>query len=146
MKKINKRGRPHKVKIERKRMGAPPKKTELVIAKLEEVVKLDMPINKAVIYAGITEPTYYNWYNKDRKFRDRMDGCRYFATKIARSSVISRMAKDGNLALAYLKAKEGDEFDPKNKPELPPETNLISDYTMKMILKYKKPKDGKNTV
>ena len=95
-------------------MGRPTKLTKERVAKLVEVLKLGMPMEKACKYADIDKTNVYRRAKKDKAFRIEIESARYFATKIARSSVIKHMMKDGNLALKYLERKEKDEFSTKH--------------------------------
>ena len=96
-------------------MARPTKITKEVVAKLEEALKLDMPIEKACKYAGIHKANFYRRAEKDKEFRDQMKRAGYFATKIARHSVIKHMKSDGGLALKYLERKASDEFSTSHK-------------------------------
>lgn len=87
---------------------------ESMLRNLEDCLKLDMPVSKAVQICGITEKTFYTWIKEDERVAQRMRTAKAFATQLARRSVINQMATDGALALKYLERKEKDEFSTKN--------------------------------
>jgi len=94
--------------------GRPEAITDEVEKLLEEALKLDMPVYKAVKYAGITEQTFYNHAKKYPDFLQKMKRAKYLATQLARKSVLKSFPDNPDLALRYLSLKESDEFNTKS--------------------------------
>ena len=94
--------------------GPDTKRTPEMVAAIEECLRLDMPISKTCQAVGINESTFYLWVKQDPAFVTRMRAAKFFATNVARRSVIKQMAFDGSLALKYLERKEKDEFSTKS--------------------------------
>ena len=84
--------------------------TPTVVRKLTEAFKLDVTVEEACRYAGISKDTYYRKLNEDEGFSDEMERSRLYVTMLARRSVITQMEKDGTLALKYLERKRREEF------------------------------------
>lgn len=91
-------------------VGRPTAITPAVVAKLAEALKLDVTVEEACLYAGISKDTYYRKLKEDEAFSDEMEQSRMYVTMLARRSVITHMEKDGALALKYLERKRRDEF------------------------------------
>lgn len=89
------------------------KLTPEIEKELERALRLDYPVEKACVYVGIAKSSFYSWLKNFPEFAEKMRRAKHFASKIARTSVIKHMAKDGNLALKYLERKEKDEFSTK---------------------------------
>jgi len=96
-----------------KKVGRPTAITPPVIAKLTEAFKLDVTVEEACLYAGISKDTYYRKCKADQGFTDEMQNVRSFASMLARKSVIREMENDGALALKYLERKKKEEFSPR---------------------------------
>lgn len=94
--------------------GRPEAITPEVEKSLEEYLKIDLPVYKAVKYAGITEQTFYNHAKKYPKFLEKMKRAKYYATHLARISVIKVFPTNPEIALRYLSLKESDEFNTKS--------------------------------
>jgi len=88
-----------------------------------EAFKLDVTVEEACLYAGISKDTFYRKVKADPGFSDEMERARQFATLKARNVVIAEMEGDGGLALKYLERKRKDEFSPRFEQKI--EGNLI---------------------
>lgn len=95
--------------------GRPTVTTPGAIAKLIEAFKLDLTVEEAVLYAGISKDTYYRKAKEDEEFSDEMERARQYATLVARQTVIREIGEDGKLALAYLERKRKAEFSPRSE-------------------------------
>ena len=93
--------------------GRPTKITESVVRKLVEAFKLDVTVEEACRYAGISKDTYYRHLDANEGFSDEMEDARSYATMVARKCVIKKLATDANLALKYLERKRFKEFAPE---------------------------------
>lgn len=118
--------------------------TPEVVAKLTEAFKLDVTVEEACQYAGISKDTYYRKLKEDEEFSDEMERARMYVTMLARRSVITHMEKDGNLALKYLERKRRKEFSLQYR-QPPQETHIdlaaeararLSPETLAAIAKY----------
>ncbi|PIR52761.1 hypothetical protein COU76_04760 [Candidatus Peregrinibacteria bacterium CG10_big_fil_rev_8_21_14_0_10_49_10] len=103
--------------------GRPPAITPTVLAKLTTAFELDMTVEEACTYAGISKDTYYRKAKTDQRFSDEMERARQFATAKARRIVIEKMEDDGRLALSYLERKRKEEFSPRFEQQV--EVNSI---------------------
>lgn len=102
--------------IDRKSKGGRPSATTSdVVAKLTEAFKLDVTVEEACAYAGISKDTYYRKTKSDPAFSDEMERARLFASWKARRSVIGGMEHDPHLALKYLERKRKAEFSPRSE-------------------------------
>lgn len=99
------------------KVGRPTKLSTNVVRKLTEALKLAMPVVKACEYAGISTSTYYEYCRNNKDFSYKMKQAEYYATNIARKTVIEQMKTDGRLALDFLKRKVKDEFSDNPKYE-----------------------------
>lgn len=93
--------------------GRPTVITPNVVAKLTEAFKLDVTIEEACLYAGISKDTYYRKVKDNEGFSDEMEQARMYATLRARKTVICQIEQDGDLALKYLERKRKEEFSPR---------------------------------
>lgn len=93
-------------------VGRPSAITADVLAKLEEVFKLDVTVETACRYAEINEATYYRAYKDDEDFARRMDKAREFARLAAGQVVMDAIAKDKDVSTArwWLEKKAPKEF------------------------------------
>lgn len=99
-------------------VGRPSAITPEVVAKLIEAFKLDVTVEEACLYAGISKDTYYRKVKEDEGFSDEMEQARQYATLLARQSVIREIEKDGVLALKYLERKRKEEFSPRAEHQI----------------------------
>ncbi|OGJ84124.1 hypothetical protein A2529_05050 [Candidatus Peribacteria bacterium RIFOXYD2_FULL_58_15] len=95
--------------------GRPTVMTSEVTAKLIEAFKLDVTIEEACTYAGISTDSYHRKVNNDEVFCGEMERARQFASWKARRSVIEGMEHDPHLALKYLERKRKAEFSPRSE-------------------------------
>jgi len=95
--------------------GRPSVMTEEVAAKLIEAFKLDVTIEEACTYAGISPDSYHRKVNSDEGFCGEMERARQFASWKARRSVIGGIEHDPHLALKYLERKRKAEFSPRSE-------------------------------
>jgi hypothetical protein len=94
---------------DKKKIGRPPKFTDEIVNKLEEVFALDGTIGEACFYAGISRTAYYNWIEENPELVDRFDALRENPVLKARRSVIDGLV-DPEFALKYLERKKKGEF------------------------------------
>lgn len=87
--------------------GRPSAITDDVVAKLEEIFKLDVTVEIACNYAQINPATYYRRYAKDEQFARRMEAAKYFARVAASNVVVDKIAndRDVNTAKWYLEKR-----------------------------------------
>ena len=98
--------------ITHSKTGRPTAITKDVVAKLENVFKLDVPVETACKYAGIHKATYYRNYESNEEFATKIDKAREFA-RIAASRVVSKaIVEDDDVATArwWLEKKFPNEF------------------------------------
>jgi hypothetical protein len=93
--------------------GRPTVITPVVVAKLTEAFKLDVTVQEACLYAGISKDAFYRKVKEDEGFSDEMERAQQYATLVARQTVIREIETDGALALKYLERKRKDEFSPR---------------------------------
>lgn len=79
-------------------------------AAIVDLLKLDLPVQKVCDAIGISKGSFYRWVKEIPGFAKEVRAAKYFATNLARKSVLEHMISDGNLALKYLERKEKDEF------------------------------------
>lgn len=89
------------------------KLNEQMIKKIESALKLGYTIEKMRAKVGISNVTWNRWNNIYPEFKAMVTAAKFYASDIARRSVIESMAKDGALALKWLERKEKDEFSTK---------------------------------
>ena len=82
------------IKVPHNKPGRPSKITDEVVAKLESVFKLDVPIETACSYAGIHKTTFYRNYEQNKEFATKIDSARHFS-RIAASRVVSKAIVEG---------------------------------------------------
>jgi len=114
-------------------VGRPTVITPEVVSKLTEAFKLDVTVEEACLYAGISKDTYYRKLKEDEEFSDEMERSRMYVTMLARRSVITHMEKDGTLALKYLERKRREEFSLQFKqPPEEPQIDLGAEATARL--------------
>ena len=92
--------------------------TEEVVRKLIEAAKLDVSVEEACLYAGISKDTYYRKLKEDDEFSDEMERARMYATMTARLCVVKAIATDSHLAFKYLERKRQEEFSAYHRPPI----------------------------
>lgn len=66
----------------------PPKFTEEVVQKLEEIFKIDWTVEEACSYAWIWRRTYYQWCEENKEFLHRMEQAQQYPFILARKKYI----------------------------------------------------------
>ena len=114
--------------IELKKMGRPTKIDDECITNLESVFKLAVTDRTACNYVGISTKAFYERYNKDEDFRNKMDRARDYGRLAAGNVVIDAIAKQKDVATArwWLEKKHPDEFQPLKENERPNITNNLN--------------------
>lgn len=95
--------------------GRPPKFTDVVVGKLEEVFALDGTIEEACFYAGIHRDTYYENIKKQPKLADRFEALRLTPVLKARTTVVAGIGSNYGNAMDYLARKRKHEFAPRQE-------------------------------
>jgi hypothetical protein len=114
-------------------MPRPSVMTEEVVRKLTEASKLDVSVEEACLYAGISKDTYYRKLKEDDEFSDEMERARMYATMTARLCVVRAIATDPHLAFRYLERKRREEFSSCYHPEPEvPAINLGAEATARL--------------
>lgn len=90
--------------------GRPPKFTDPVVRKLEEVFALDGTVEEACFYAGISRETYYVHIKEKPELADRFEALRLNPVLKARQTVVKRLADNYQNAMDYLARKRKGEF------------------------------------
>jgi hypothetical protein len=78
-------------------LGRPTVITPAVVSKLTEAFKLDVTVEEACLYAGISKDTYYRKLKEDEEFSDEMERSQMYVTMLARRSVITHMRTRASL-------------------------------------------------
>ena len=102
--------RPTKHQVRYRNVGRPTVINEEVIRKLEEVFAWGASVQEALMYADISNTTYYEFIQKNPQYKEKFKRLQEKPTLLARQSVINNMKEDGHLALKYLERKKKDEF------------------------------------
>lgn len=87
-------------KLIKRPVGAPTKKTEETVRKLESIFKVGGTVEESCSYAGISKPTYYEWCNTDKNFLTKMEAAKHYADVEAKNVVVKAITKDRDLATA----------------------------------------------
>jgi hypothetical protein len=112
---------------ENKKVGRPTDLLPETVTKLEEVLKIGMPIVKAIEYAGISRNTYYRWLNENKEFNDKMTSAQNYARIIAGNLVVKDIeGGDVNSAKWWLEKKHSDEFGGSKQNQLNIAGNEVS--------------------
>lgn len=90
--------------------------TDDVVRKLIEAFKLDVNVEEACLYAGISKDSYYRKLKEDEEFSDEIGRARMYATMAARLSVIKAIPTNPHLAFKYLERKRHEEFSAYQRP------------------------------
>lgn len=95
-------------KITKSEIGRPTSITEDVVNKLEDIIKMGGTITQACTYAKISREAYYNRYNADPLFHDKMDTAKEYLLVESKQLVHNAIIKDKDLQTAkwYLEKKE----------------------------------------
>ncbi len=92
--------------------GRPSVITPATIAKLTEALKLDLTVEKACDYAGISKDTYYR-HLKDKDFSDEMRIAQMNLEIEAKKSITKGIKEDSNLALKVLERRCKKQYSPR---------------------------------
>lgn len=91
--------------------GAPTVMTEKVVRLLVQSLQDGLNVSQACWQSGITRDTYYNHYNNNPEFSDRMDRARAFPSMNSRKGIVKAI-KDGDIHSMrwWLEHRDKDEF------------------------------------
>ena len=93
-----------------KKMGRPPKLTELTVKKLCESFAYGCTDLEACLYADISKTALYNYEKKNPHFVEQKAKLKENPVLQARKSVVDGLRLDPNLSLKFLERKKKDEF------------------------------------
>lgn len=89
----------------------------------------DFTNQEAFQAAKVKKSTYHATYDRDEKFRDRMDGAKQYSLTLSKRTMIKQIKDgDGNLALRFLERRQPDRYRTKiesDTPLLPPVTVIL---------------------
>ncbi len=128
--------------------GRPTVMTEEVVEKLIEAYKWDATTGEACRYAGISESTYYDHYNKNKEFSEKIDRARDFIFEIAKKNIERAVVEgDTELSVKLLKMRQNKIYNERTVNEIEGEVGVkkadqIAD-ALDDILEIKE--DGNNT-
>jgi len=91
-------------------MPRPTVLTPDVVRKLLEILKLDVTMEEACLYAKISKDTVYRKMKEDQDFSDEIASSRQYATIAARHCIVKHITTDSQLAFKYLERKRRGEF------------------------------------
>lgn len=110
-------------------LGRPTILTEDVVKKLEEAFSNDFNVTQACQHANISRVTYYDWYNNNLVFSNRMDVARTALGRAAKGNVVKAINDgDPNVSLKYLTLR-----DPDYKPKAAMDVTNAYDETKNKI-------------
>jgi len=72
-------------------IGRPTLKTEEVVRKLEDMLRLGLSNTAACAYAKVSRDTFYRWVKEDDDFSDKMESARQYAIIASRQLIVSRI-------------------------------------------------------
>lgn len=98
-------GRPPK-----KKGGRPRAVTDEIVAKLEHAYSLDCTDLEACLYADIHPTTLYRFQEANPEFRERKQQLKQNPFVLARTTIVSALKENPELALKYMERKKRDEF------------------------------------
>ena len=99
-------------------MARPTLITDDVVAKLEEMFRIDATCGEACTHAGISYDAYNERMNKDPVFRQRMESAQAFPFLVAKKTIIKAINEgNGELALKVLKSRQREIYYEKQKNE-----------------------------
>lgn len=88
------------------------KKTEEVLAKIEDILKIDWTIEEASYYAGIDPVTYYRRVKDDENLCKRFEKAKQYPFILARKTLMKGMQDgDNRAAIEYLKRRDRRYYD-----------------------------------
>lgn len=88
-------------------IGRPSQMTPEAMGKLEEILRMDWTVQEAIVYADVSQDSYYYHYWTYPHFRKRMDKARDYAKIAARRTVVSDIeAGDSRLAMEFLRRRD----------------------------------------
>ena len=99
------------------RVGRPTIVTPEVIKKLEEAYAMDCTDGEACLAANISEVTLYNYQNENPEFVNRKRQLKNNPYLIARTTLMTGLKGNPDLALKYMERKKKDEFSLKTETE-----------------------------
>ncbi len=83
------------------------KKTDELVKKLVEILRLDWTITEACSYANVSRESYYTWIKDDEEFSDKMEDAREYAFIEARRTINKAIKDwDGRLALDIMRRRD----------------------------------------
>ena len=95
-------------------IGRPTVFTDYVLQKLDEAFMMDATVREACAFAGIAESTYDAEAAGNPAFLERMERAMQFPFMLAKKTVVEAMkAKDGPLAMKWLKNRQRDRYHEK---------------------------------
>lgn len=91
----------------------PSKINDISVGKLEEAFKRDATVWEACAYAEISRDTFYDNYNKNKHFSDKIDAARMFPHIFAKKTLFERMKSSDEAislkaAIEFLKRRNED--------------------------------------
>ena len=110
-------------------VGRPTVMTPEVLAKLEHAFLLGCTDIEACFYADISQDALYDYQRANPEYSKRKEALKQNPIFIARTSVVDKMADDGDLALKYLERKLKSEFSTKTEVD----QNLSGSVEVKAI-------------
>jgi hypothetical protein len=104
--------------------------TEATVQKLEQALCDGFSVERACYLSGIGRSTFYDHFNSDLEFADKMSLAQEWATERAKQVVIQAI-DDGNLKAAqwWLERKANKEFGAKLASEPQPESDIFTKRT-----------------
>jgi len=82
-------------------------KTDEVVGKLIEILRIDWTITEACSYANIDRSTYYDWIKKDKEFSNKMADASKYAFIEARKTINKAIKEwDWKLALDVMRRRD----------------------------------------
>lgn len=105
--------------------GRPTVITDDAIQKLEEAFKWDATIGEACRYAGISESTYYDHYNKNKQFSEKIDRARDFIFELAKKNIERAVSEgDTELSVKLLKMRQNKIYNERTVNEIEGEVGV----------------------
>ena len=82
-------------------------KTEELVGKLVEILRLDWTITEACSYANIGRVSYYEWLKKDKEFANKMEDAKEYMFIEARKTIVKAVREwDWKLALDVMRRRD----------------------------------------
>ncbi len=118
-------------------MGRPSIMTPEIINKLEQAFMLGCSDLEACLFADIGKSTLYNYQDANPDFLERKEKLKENPILVARTSVISGLNNDPDLALRFLERRKKDEFSTKTEAETKTEiVHKLDDTDREIINRY----------